>query len=131
MILRNDLVRWLRMQLVSAAALTVVTLWPHARQTRVVVGMVGVDLGEVEQGCARVGARSCASHVQIGIPVFDPASELHQQLAGLAGGAEQLAEKVDVPAGIRFTDARKLIVAHLTGQGLQAKIKEAVTALLP
>lgn len=84
------------------------------------------------QAVGLFGARDFDKYVfQIGIPTFDPAKVLHQELARLAQEAEVVAARVDVPSGIKFTEARKLIATHLTSHGVQARVEDAVTALLP
>lgn len=84
------------------------------------------------QAVGLFGARDFDKYVfQVGIPTFNPADALHQELAVLAGEAEAVAARVDLPPGCRFTDARKLITTQLTNHGVQGRIEEAVTSLLP
>jgi hypothetical protein len=68
---------------------------------------------------------------QIDIPLYDPLEPSHQELAQLAAEAEVAAATVQLPAGIRFIDARSRINAHLSAIGILPRIDAAVAALLP
>lgn len=83
------------------------------------------------QAVGNFGARHFDKYVfRVGIPMFNPSEKLHQELAVLASTAEELAAQVNLPAGIRFTAARRMIVDRLTVHGVQGAIERAVTILL-
>jgi hypothetical protein len=67
---------------------------------------------------------------QIAIPLFDPTSDAHQQLANLGGEAESLAASVELPAGKRFELYRRLVREALAASEVGQAIETAVAALL-
>ena len=64
------------------------------------------------------------------IPHFDPSQSLHNELAGAAAEAEQIASAVELPETVKFQRARKLIRDALTDSGVAPRIDELVAQLL-
>lgn len=64
------------------------------------------------------------------IPRYDPADDTHVALAKLAGKAEKIASAVDLPEGVKFQRARRLVRDALVDSGLATQIDAAVGALL-
>lgn len=64
------------------------------------------------------------------IPVFDSKVALHRDLATLAAEAERLAALVELPEGVKFQRARKLVRDALTEAGIARKIDALVAKLL-
>ena len=66
----------------------------------------------------------------LAIPRFDAAISLHQELAAIALEAETLAVATDLPEGVGFVRARKLVRDALTNAGVAQRIDTLVTRLL-
>ena len=64
------------------------------------------------------------------IPRFDETKELHNELATAAAEAEEVAAAVDLPDGVRFQRARKLVRDALTDAGIAPRIDALVARLL-
>jgi len=64
------------------------------------------------------------------IPRFDPAEGLHDALADAAAEAERVAALVELPQGIRFQRARRLVRTALVETGLSQRIDVLVARLL-
>jgi hypothetical protein len=64
------------------------------------------------------------------IPRFDPANELHAELADAARVAETAAAAVPLPEGVKFQRARKLARDALTAAGIAPRIDTLVAQLL-
>jgi hypothetical protein len=64
------------------------------------------------------------------IPLFDSKSALHRDLAAAAAEAERLAALVEIPDGVKFQRARKLVRDALIQAGIAPKIDKLVTRLL-
>ena len=64
------------------------------------------------------------------IPEFDPAATLHKALAAAAAEAERIAAAFELPEGVKFQRARKLIRDALTESGIASRINELVARLL-
>ena len=64
------------------------------------------------------------------IPRYDSADDTHVALAKLAGKAEKIASAVDLPEGVKFQRARRLVRDALVDSGLATQIDAAVGALL-
>jgi hypothetical protein len=87
---------------------------------------------EGQQSRGQWGARDFDKVVfNLAIPRFDPAVPLHQDLASTAREAEELAAEVELPEGVGFQRARKLVRDALTEAGLAQKIDALVNRLLP
>lgn len=85
---------------------------------------------EPYQSRGQLGARHFDMYVwQLPIPLFDPRSDLHTELADLSRQAEQEAATVDV-AGKGFQKARGLVRSHLDRVGLGPRIEGAASRLL-
>lgn len=63
-------------------------------------------------------------------PMYDPANELHQQLAAAATRAEQVAEQVDLATGVYFPTARRHVREALRDDGVTQVIDGLVAELL-
>lgn len=93
----------------------------------------GALLSQVSQyqAVGLFGARDFDKYVfQVPIPAFDPTNPAHSAISLLAEQAEQAAASVDVPQGIRFQDARKLVNAELDRQGISLELEDAVSRLI-
>ena len=64
------------------------------------------------------------------IPRFDPASLLHGALADAAAEAERVAAAVELPEGVQFQRARRLVRTALAEAGLSQRIDALVATLL-
>ena len=64
------------------------------------------------------------------IPRFDPGNALHQDLAAAGAEAEALAALVDLPEGVKFQRARRMVREALTQSGLAARMDGLVERLL-
>jgi hypothetical protein len=64
------------------------------------------------------------------IPRFDGKSKLHLDLAKAAAKAETLAAAVEMPEGVKFQRARKLVRDALTEDGVASRIDALVASLL-
>lgn len=64
------------------------------------------------------------------IPRFDENKKLHNELAAAAAEAEEIAAAVDLPDGVRFQRARKLVRDALTEAGVAPRIDALVARLL-
>ena len=64
------------------------------------------------------------------IPIFDPKLEQHAALATAALEAETLAAKVELPEGVKFQRARRLVRDALAEAGISKKIDALVSTLL-
>lgn len=64
------------------------------------------------------------------IPRFDPEIALHQDLAAAAEEAERMAAAVDLPEGVKFQRARRLVRDALTEAGIGPRIDALVARLL-
>ncbi len=65
------------------------------------------------------------------IPEFDAAEALHQDLAGAALHAAEVAARVEFPADAHFTSKRRSIRQALVDEGVAETIERLVDALLP
>lgn len=65
------------------------------------------------------------------IPEFDPNEALHQDLAGAALHAAEVAARVELPDDAHFTAKRRLIRQALVADGVAETIERLVDALLP
>lgn len=86
---------------------------------------------EQYQSRGQWGARDF-DKVMFNLPIlrFDSANTLHRDLADAAASAETVAAKVELPEGIKFQRARKLVRNALAANGLSKKIDSLVVALL-
>ena len=66
---------------------------------------------------------------ELPIAEFDPANDLHGQLAHAAAEAERLAAEVPLPTG-HFTAKRRAIRAALAAAGISQRIDALVATLL-
>jgi hypothetical protein len=64
------------------------------------------------------------------IPRFDPADGLHGALADAAAEAEHVAAVVELPEGVRFQQARRLVRSALAEAGLSQRIDALVVDLI-
>jgi hypothetical protein len=64
------------------------------------------------------------------IPLFDPASALHRELAAAGAAAEAAALAVEIPSGERFVAARQRVRRALTEDGTGPAIEKLVEKLL-
>jgi SAM-dependent methyltransferase len=64
------------------------------------------------------------------IPIFDPKSKLHLSLCQAALESEKLAAQIELPDGVKFQRARKLVRDALKAAGISKKIDELVVRLL-
>ena len=64
------------------------------------------------------------------IPRFDAALAVHGELAAAAAQAEQIAAAFELPPGVKFQRARKLIRDALTESGIATQIDNLVARLL-
>jgi hypothetical protein len=64
------------------------------------------------------------------IPRFDPASDLHRDLAAAGREAERLAAGVELPEGVKFQRARKLVRTALLDANVAQRIDGLVQSLL-
>ena len=60
------------------------------------------------------------------IPRFDAALAVHGELAAAAAQAEQIAAAFELPPGVKFQRARKLIRDALTESGIATQIDNLV-----
>ena len=67
---------------------------------------------------------------QLPIPLYDPESAEHRQLADLAERAERVAGEVELPNGVAFQALRRRIRTALTDDGVGRHINELTEALL-
>lgn len=67
---------------------------------------------------------------QLPIPLYDPTTDLHRDLAELAGHAEQVAAAVELPPGKSFQTLRRSVRIALVDDGVGAELDAAVKALL-
>jgi SAM-dependent methyltransferase len=67
---------------------------------------------------------------QLPIPRFDPENELHRALSSAAAEAEQVAEAVDLPTGVKFQRARGLIRIALRQAGISERVDRLTAELL-
>lgn len=65
------------------------------------------------------------------IPEYDAGEALHQDLAGAALHAAEVAARVELPDDMHFTGKRRLIREALKGDGVAETIERLVDALLP
>jgi hypothetical protein len=63
-------------------------------------------------------------------PVFDPGSESHLSLSQLSARAEHLAAGIELPDGIGFQKARRLVRETLAADGVRGEIEALVAELL-
>jgi hypothetical protein len=78
------------------------------------------------------GARDFAKVIfNLPIPLFDPRNALHKELARAAGEAEEIASHVELPEGVKFQRARKLVRDALKDSGVSDRIDALVARLLP
>ncbi|MCA3554499.1 N-6 DNA methylase [Aestuariivirga sp.] len=86
---------------------------------------------EMYQSRGQWGARDFAKVMfNLNWPVFDPDSNLHRRLAAAAADAENLASTVEIPDGMKFQRARRLVRDALTEAGIAQKIDKLVARLL-
>jgi hypothetical protein len=64
------------------------------------------------------------------IPRFDPAIELHRALAAAAAEAEKVAAKVELPEGVKFQRARRLVRTALTEAKFAQRVDRLVAEML-
>jgi hypothetical protein len=64
------------------------------------------------------------------IPIFDPKSSLHEELAEAGDEAEHLASAIVFPDGIKFQRARKIVRDELSVSGVSRRIDKLVARLL-
>ena len=64
------------------------------------------------------------------IPRFDAKLKLHRDLAAAAESAERVAAAVDLPEGVKFQRARKIVRAALAEAGVAARIDALVARLI-
>jgi hypothetical protein len=64
------------------------------------------------------------------IPLFDPANALHREIAAAAAEAERIAATFELPEGVKFQRARKLIRDALAEAGIAQQIDALVAQLL-
>jgi hypothetical protein len=89
------------------------------------------DLVRPFQSVGAFGARDFDKYVwQAAIPQFDRKAPLHRQLAELASEAEQVANNVELPAGVGFQAARRLIRSELVAASVSGRLDSAVNELL-
>ncbi len=89
--------------------------------------------GRVEQYQARGqwGARDFDKAIfNLPIPRFNEGNKLHRSLSDTAMRAEKIAAKVDLPEGVKFQGARRLVRAALAEAGISKKIDDLVARLL-
>jgi hypothetical protein len=67
---------------------------------------------------------------QIPIPLYDPGDDHHQELAELAGQAEEAALAVELPVGISFQALRRRIRQALDTEGIGPAMNAIVRTLL-
>ena len=86
---------------------------------------------ESRQSRGQWGARDFDKVVfNLAIPLFDNKIKLHHELAAAAEDAEKLAATVQLPDGVKFQRARKLVRDALTEAGIAPKIDALVARLL-
>jgi hypothetical protein len=66
----------------------------------------------------------------LSIPLFEQSELLHNELAAAAAQAEQIAAAFELPPGVKFQRARKLIRDALTESGIATQIDNLVARLL-
>lgn len=82
------------------------------------------------QSRGNMGARDFDKYVwELPIAIFDNENDLHGRLAELGKLAEVAAESVEIPEGVGFQKARKLVRNELENSGIQDQIEVAVQAL--
>ena len=64
------------------------------------------------------------------IPLFDDKVTLHHDLAAAAEEGEKLAALVEMPDGVKFQRARRLVREALADAGISQKIDKLVARLL-
>jgi hypothetical protein len=64
------------------------------------------------------------------IPRFEPENPLHKELAENGAAAEKLAAAVELPEGVKFQRARKLVRDALADAGIAQRIDNLVERLL-
>jgi SAM-dependent methyltransferase len=83
------------------------------------------------QSVGAFGARDFDKYVwKAPIPSFDPKATLHARLAALATEAGEIASNVELPEGVGFQAARRLIREELAAGGISAMLDNAVAELL-
>jgi hypothetical protein len=83
------------------------------------------------QSVGAFGARDFDKYVwRSPVPTFDDGNALHARLAALAAEGEAVAAAVDVPAGIGFQRARRLIREALQEAGVARSLDAAVDELI-
>ena len=86
---------------------------------------------EARQSRGLFGARDFDKVIfSLPIPRFDAANPLHQQLANISAEAEARTALIDLPVGVKFQRARKLVRDTLIGEGFSARIDALVAQLL-
>lgn len=77
------------------------------------------------------GARDFDKYVFVNpIPTFDPAIEKHTDLALMAARAGEIAAAVELPEGVDFKKARRLVRRALVEDGVSSRIDDLVAAIL-
>ena len=64
------------------------------------------------------------------IPIYNPDDDRHKMIVKLAMQAEDVAQSVDLPSGMRFQAARSIIRNELKQCGLMDKLNDAVSGLI-
>ncbi len=83
------------------------------------------------QSVGQFGRRHFDKYVfAIPFPTFDPADDLHAEIAGAALEAERVAASVALPEGYGFQKARRLVRAVLDESGVGANVERLVARLL-
>jgi hypothetical protein len=83
-----------------------------------------------QQSRGQWGARDFDKLLADVIPEFDAGDKKHQELAGLAAEAEEVASGVELPEKVNFVRARRMIREALRESGVAGKIDKVVAEML-
>jgi hypothetical protein len=83
-------------------------------------------------GASTQDAKHAFAKVMFNLPIprFDAKDQTHLALAKAAGKAEKIAAAVELPEGVKFQRARKLVRDALVDAGVAAEIDALVARLL-
>lgn len=86
---------------------------------------------EAQQARGQFGARHFDKVIfNLPIPRFDSTNALHRELASYAARAEKIAAEIELPEGIKFQRARKVVRSALVDAKISPRIDKLVANLL-